>query len=81
MKVPYDWINLSPSNPIQAAFQSIWAQFMADPGLMVKYGIPSELEGEDTLLEALQAIFEKMPGEPDNGELEDKFWEGVYLDP
>ena len=67
-------INLSPSNPIQAAFQSVWAQLLSDDGLMARYQLNDSPDAEETILEALEQIMNSAEGIPDNGSLEDTFW-------
>jgi hypothetical protein len=67
-------INLSPSNPIQAAFQSIWAQLLTDDGLMARYRLNDSPDAEETILEALEQILNSADGIPDNGSLEGAFW-------
>lgn len=67
-------ISLVSWNPVQSAFQSIWAQFMADPDLMDAYRVEDSRNGEDTVIAALYLISESMQGNSDSGDLEAAFW-------
>jgi hypothetical protein len=68
-------INLSPSNPIQAAFQSIWAQLLSDDELMARHQLNDSPDAEDTVIEVLEHVLNSAEGIPDNGSLEAAFWE------
>lgn len=70
-------IILTSWNPIQAAFQSIGAQLIADPRLAKSLGPIYRHEPEETIMALLIRIMEENPDIADNGELEDKFWNTI----